>query len=189
MPFKSESPSSLAEILCARPSQQQLKVLELGSGCGIVGIGLAQILPDCQILLTDLPEAMEILGCNISEAKAASNSTLEKRVLDWGESVPEAIAEVQYDLVLVSDCTYNYETIPALVRTLSAMWIKSPNLSIVVSLKARHFSEATFFSMMSNAEFIIQDHVTIPVPDGQRNDDGRPHKVVDIYLYQKTSDS
>jgi len=46
-------------------AKKNLKILELGAGCGIVGITLSSYFPTSQVLLTDLPEATEIIERNL----------------------------------------------------------------------------------------------------------------------------
>jgi len=102
---------------------QETRIIELGAGCGIGGISLAQLFPRCDVVLSDLPEAMEILDINIRRATPASNTKLNRLVLDWHLDLPAALETAIFDLVLVSDCTYNsdrfvanlgslYDTVP-----------------------------------------------------------------------------
>ena len=165
--------------------QSPTNVLELGSGCGTVGIGFAQLFPKAKVLLTDLPDAMEILDRNMTQANRSSNLKLEKATLDWETDLPAPIRKTKYDIILICDCTYNTDSIPVLVRTLSNLVAVSPDVSIIVSTKVRHSSEAIFFDLMSDASFEIVDHVSVPLPDGQRKAvDSTLLESVDIYLFR-----
>ena len=62
------------ETLLSKDKEKNLKALELGSGCGIVGITLSHLLPSSTILLTDLPEASEILPRNLSSSSPKSKN-------------------------------------------------------------------------------------------------------------------
>ena len=134
-------------------------------------------------MLTDLPEAMELLECNISQAKAAKGAELSKTVLDWEAELPQLIKTRNWDLVLVADCTYNTDTIPALVRTLSALISVSPKARIVVFTKTRHSSEALFFDLMREASLITTDQQNIELRDGYRRNIGLPMETIDIYTF------
>ncbi|KAJ0419309.1 putative methyltransferase-domain-containing protein [Aspergillus carlsbadensis] len=142
-----------------------LHVIELGSGCGIVGIALAELLPKCSVLLTDLPEVEEIVSKNIAAAQPAHASGLQYRPLEWEEELPDNLFESpSVDLVLVSDCTYNADSLPALVSVLSRLVQMSPHALILVALKRRHESESIFFDLMKSAglESLHLDRMSLP---------------------------
>ncbi|KAJ5788327.1 hypothetical protein N7457_003317 [Penicillium paradoxum] len=141
---------------------QPLQVVELGAGCGIVGIALAQMLPNCSVLLTDLPEVEEIITRNINAAQPATMSTLHYQNLDWDDP-PENLCPRPIDLILVSDCTYNSDSLPALVAALDQLVRRSPEAIILVALKRRHDSETVFFDLMRSAGFTaVRDSIHIP---------------------------
>jgi methylase of polypeptide subunit release factors len=88
------------------------RILELGAGCGIVGIAIAQVLTETDVILTDLPEAQEIVERNISRAHLAKESTLAFQVLDWDVELPANLQtpSSSLDLVIAADCTYNSDS-------------------------------------------------------------------------------
>ena len=177
-------PSDLAKLLQSTAPRGP-GILELGSGCGIVGLQVADLCSTSDILLTDLPEAMDTLNHNVEHAKfVSSNVKLATALLDWDEPFPERLTKQRFDLVIVSDCTYNPDSIPGLVKTLSSVAENSPNALIVVSLKVRHDSEAIFFDLMAGAEFVEAEHISIPLPDRCRTKTGQELEVVDIYVYR-----
>lgn len=155
-----------------------IHVIELGSGCGIVGIALAELLPQCAVLLTDLPEVEEIVARNIDTAIVAPNSELEYQCLDWDEELPQNISSSPIDLILISDCTYNADSSPALVSILSQLVRKSPKAIILVALKRRHDSEDIFFDLMQTAGFrtLNKDIVRLPSQHGQEDQ-------IELYCY------
>lgn len=175
-------PSQSTRILSAQ-NPARLSVLELGSGCGIVGIALAQMRPRCDVLLTDLPEAMEILGRNISIAQPSEGSDLTKTTLDWEDDIPRHIRERAIDVILISDCTYNSDSLPALVRTLSNLTLSSMEAQVILSMKVRHSSEAAFFDLMSDAGFVEVEHSSIDLPDRLRSQRGERRELVEIYVF------
>lgn len=153
-------------------------VIELGSGCGIVGIALAELLPQYSVLLTDLPEVEEIVTRNIATARVAPNSRLEYQSLDWDDEMPQDISSKRIDLILISDCTYNADSSPALVSILSQLVRKSPGAIILVALKRRHDSEAIFFDLMHTAGFstLNKDILKLPSQHGQMDQ-------IELYCY------
>ena len=148
------------------------RVLELGSGCGIVGIALATIFQDLQITLTDLPDAMEIMKRNVSLCQPARGSLIEHLVFDWDGGLPDQLSS-DIDVVVISDCTYNADVMPSLVKVLSRI------------MKRRHESEEIFFQLMSKS-FHQMESMKSPlphVPSGQ--DTSEPS--FELYYYQLES--
>jgi methylase of polypeptide subunit release factors len=108
--LNSDSPLSKALLPSKRPAQ--LRVLELGTGCGMVGIAIAQTMKKSEVLLTDLPEAREIVECNIKHARPAQGSTLNFQELDWDDKLSSDLQTFSssLNLVVAADCTYNADS-------------------------------------------------------------------------------
>ncbi|KAK8185913.1 putative methyltransferase-domain-containing protein [Phyllosticta citribraziliensis] len=162
-------------------SYRKLNVLELGCGCGIVGISLAQIIPDCHVWMTDLPEAREIAQKNISTMNPAMASSARFETLDWDKPLPQVIEHQVYDMIVVSDCTYNPDSSPALVKTLLALVARSPKAIVVLAMKVRHESEAIFFELMAKAGFLTATTAWQPLPCEETDYDSATK--VDIYIF------
>lgn len=176
--------SDLANLL-QRTAPHGPRILELGSGCGVVGLRVAGLCSTSDVLLTDLPEAIDILNHNVKHARFVSRrGKIATMVLDWDEPLPETVAKQPPDLVIVSDCTYNSDSIPGLVNTLTSVAENSPDALIVVSLKVRHDSEAIFFDLMASAGFLEAEHAAVPLPDQYRSKIGQDLEVVDVYVYR-----
>ncbi|KAA8576865.1 hypothetical protein EYC84_006909 [Monilinia fructicola] len=131
-------------------TQQDLNILELGAGCGIVGITLATLFFDkiSKILLTDLPEASEILEKNLDTMASKSDALLcsySHQVLDWFEPLPESVRGERWELVVVADCTYNPDVVPDLVLTLKRVREGNKGVLVLLAMKVRHDSEMIFF--------------------------------------------
>ncbi|KAH6707766.1 putative methyltransferase-domain-containing protein [Leptodontidium sp. MPI-SDFR-AT-0119] len=142
-------------------SKSDLHILELGAGCGIVGITLRQLLPNIsQIILTDLPEATSILTHNISLCSPAPGHS----VLDWSVPIPLPIASTQWNLILVADCTYNPDVVPDLVKTLGRLAEGNKDLMVLLAMKVRHESEAVFFTLMNEGGWAIRESIKLPLP-------------------------
>ena len=97
------------------------RVLELGSGCGIVGL-VAAACEARHVMLTDLPEVCSHLRTNL--AANQQSVRCEVGVLEWGNQ--EAAAALQlangpFELVLVAECTYSAPLWPHLLRTLQEL--------------------------------------------------------------------
>lgn len=161
-----QTPSSLPllEYVLVSATYRKLNVLELGCGCGTVGLTLAQMIPDCDVVLTDLPEVTELVVANLDRLNPAINSKVNFQALDWQRPVPDKLQSRPNDLIIVSECTYNSDTLQALVNTLTSLLVRSPKAVIVVSTKTRHSSEAVFFDMMRSAGFVQDSTTRVKLP-------------------------
>ena len=146
-----------------------LRTLELGTGCGIVGIYLASTVANSRCLLTDLPEAMELLRLNMQAARLAPGSVLIGEVLDWDQPLPRAVEVNGFDLIVISDCTYNCDSVPSLVSTMTSLALSSPSAIVLVSMKVRHESEFVFFEHIAANRFVILQHDTLHFPHQAAN--------------------
>ncbi|KAF2810199.1 uncharacterized protein BDZ99DRAFT_387099 [Mytilinidion resinicola] len=169
----------ILERVLSSATYKKLRVLELGTGCGIVGIGLAQSVPDCEVLLTDLAEAEEIVAKNIDIMNPAMSSSVSFTTLDWDEPLPQDVQSKVLDLIVLADCTYNADSSPSLVRTLTALVQRSPKAIVLVAMKVRHSSEAAFFDFMFDAGFVIGCQTALQVP----GDEEKPTETVDVYVF------
>jgi len=172
------------QALLGAKRTSSLNVLELGAGCGIAGIALAQMVPNCSVYLTDLPEAQDMLQKNIEIAKPAHGSSLRLGLLEWGSETTADLLGSKTDLVLVSDCTYNVDSCSALVQTLVNLAQYSNGLKILLAMKRRHDAEAAFEHMLDRNGFRALESTKLAVPHRDSETDiSRP--VVEIYLYER----
>ena len=155
-----------------------LQAVELGAGCGIVGIALASMFDWCEVLLTDLPEVEEIVQQNIGEAHLKKSSSVTYQNLDWDDPPPQ-LCRKPIDLILVSDCTYNADSLPSLVSVLDKLTRDSPEALVLVALKRRHESEAVFFELMQSAQFSSQHTIIHLAAQHDQKDE------IELHCYQK----
>lgn len=161
---------------------QRLRVLEVGSGCGIVGVALAQ-LRKCEIVLTDLEDAQDILKSNVDLATPVPGATIRHQVLGWGPSLDD-ISDSSFDLVLVSDCIYNPDSSVLLVETLDQMTKQNPNTLIVVGFKRRHDADDIFFERMQACKFLVDERTEIQLPHIATEYDTTEPKV-EMFVYNR----
>ncbi|KAI5306380.1 hypothetical protein KEM56_001161 [Ascosphaera pollenicola] len=148
-----------------RPPGRKRQIIELGTGCGMVGLYIAQTFTRTSVLLTDLEDARDIVQLNLSQTSPASGSNATFQVLDWDEGLPVNVQQMKPDMVMVSDCTYNADSFAALTQTLSRLADISPNMLVLVTYKERHESEKAFFQCMTNHGFAVRGQSIIPLPD------------------------
>jgi predicted nicotinamide N-methyase len=184
MPSAPKSESKIIPDLLQSAKTKRLQVIEVGAGCGTVGIAFAQLVK-CDMYLTDLDDAQGMLSLNVQCATLMAGSTLEFGVLNWA-SGPDGGLRKTYDLVLVSDCIYNPESSGYLVDTLSQLAQINPNIVVLVGYKRRHEADSIFFERMQGAQFNVLEATSIPLPHiTTAYDDEAP--ATDLFVYQHAS--
>jgi predicted nicotinamide N-methyase len=96
-----------------------LNVLELGAGCGKLGLGLAAA--GATVVLTDHSDAIGWLQKNVSLNRDIVGDRTFVRPLTWGSLEDMAAIESSFDsfdLIVGSDLLYNEETHAALIATM-----------------------------------------------------------------------
>jgi len=172
-------------------NHQVLNVIELGTGCGLVGLALASIVPKSHVVMTDTSEVIELVNVwNILELDFATSSKVAFEILNWDEPLRSSISSINFELILLADCIYNADSTPALVRTISALAGKSPNALIVNAAKTRHSSEAIFFKLMAEACFVTLDRTHVVAPMGYGSTVTTDVEHIDICVFKhRTHDS
>ena len=143
----------LAKRLCGMelppPKDGQHRILELGSGTGLVGMAAAAVLK-ADVLLTDLPEIEINLSNNVSqnldmiELEGGSATTA---VLDWtNPKLAASSSSVNTDdlasfkpfpVILAADCIYSAEH-PALLVNAVTPWLeRSPEARLILEVPLR----------------------------------------------------
>ena len=139
------------------------RVIELGSGTGIVGIVAARCLP-ATLVLTDLPELLPLLSSNLAAAtKTTPPATTAVHCLPLTWSTTLAASELTgelglpFDVMLLSDVVYDaFDTRQSdginnhhrLFHTLHYFTLLSPTLTILLTYTARREEEAVFFELL-----------------------------------------
>ena len=141
---------------------RRLQVLELGAGCGIVGIAFAKLFK-CDMYVTDLEDAQEILAKNTRGSSLMAGSTIHAGVLDWASGL-EGSSNSSFDLVLVSDCIYNPDSSLHLVEILRQLALRAPDILVLVGFKRRHEADTIFFERMQQTDFDLVETINLPLP-------------------------
>lgn len=199
----------LKQLLCSVSRSRPISIMELGCGVGTLGLGLATALharlsnfvsegnvSPSNILLTDLSGAERLAKANISLFENATQRSggdpsvaLDFESLDWEDgkdgTFGPKVDRTIWDLIVVSDCTYNTDTLPALVETMSALANKTTKdtndekqMKIMLATKPRHSSETAFFDLMGQAGWEILETAKQRLPHL-----GKEDEAVEIYLF------
>jgi 2-polyprenyl-3-methyl-5-hydroxy-6-metoxy-1,4-benzoquinol methylase len=93
------------------------RIIELGSGCGLLGITLAALVKE--VVLTDQYEMLPQLAKNIRRNLGDHSNTQVAEIL-WGDAIPrDLLRRESVDYVVASDCVYHEALTGKLVKTLS----------------------------------------------------------------------
>lgn len=165
--------------------REKVNVLELGTGCGIIGISLAICFENVEVVITDLPEAKDIATFNLEQNRRhgpGQRIAVTYENLDWTQAVTERRISNDLDLIVAGDVTYNSDMIPDLVKTVASLIGSGTRTRFLVAMKVRHDSEAVFFDLMTQAGLKIVERLTIPMPVLAQDD-----QAIEIYLFGRVA--
>mmetsp|Transcript_3488 Transcript_3488/g.10125 ORF Transcript_3488/g.10125 Transcript_3488/m.10125 type:complete len:287 (+) Transcript_3488:151-1011(+) len=129
-------------------------VLELGSGCGLVGLVAAAL--GAHVMLTDLPTVLDLLSSNVTAnlpAILAAGGRAEVTALQWGKDAPPP-GWGSPDLVLGADLVYHRELYPVLLDTLRQFG--SATTILLANVRRWSHNEQQFFRP-ARKHFAIRD--------------------------------
>lgn len=130
------------------PERNFTRVLELGSGTGLVGLFIGALdtendVKSRDVYITDVDQLIPLMEANIKVNNLDKNVFAQS--LWWGEPVPHLLSESPPDLVLAADCVYLESAFPLLERTLLDLSnIENPPV-ILMSYKKRRKADKHFF--------------------------------------------
>lgn len=117
----------------------QRRVLELGSGTGLVGIAAAAVW-GAKVRLTDLPEIEPNLAMNVrdnSQVIETGGGVATTGVLDWSDSSNPSSDEDRYPIILAADPLYSPEHPSLLVQTIERYLLRRAEARVIVELPLR----------------------------------------------------
>ncbi|KAG2345145.1 hypothetical protein BDR05DRAFT_909262 [Suillus weaverae] len=120
---------------------QGKKIVELGSGTGLVGLVAGAL--GGTVWITDQAPLLGIMQQNVTLNNL--QSCVSVRELNWGAALPSDIPPP--DLILAADCVYFEPAFPLLVQTLSEMAV-SGSTDILFCYKKRRKADKRFFTML-----------------------------------------
>jgi predicted nicotinamide N-methyase len=129
---------------------RKMDVLELGSGCGLVGIASC-LLGAERVIMTDLPYTMELMKANVERNQLSR--AVECRVCDWLQP-PEFDSSWRSNVLLIADCVWIEDLIKPLLTTISS-FIKTTHgeVCVIVSYQRRGKSTHDLFWAGMNEVF------------------------------------
>ena len=149
-------------------SAAKCRILELGSGCGWLGIRLAKQYPACEIVMSEQSNfgALDWLRYNIDLNGEVDTKAIE---LDW-VNVPMEVAAVSWDYVIGSELVYSYEGARLLPRVLKALLVKPTSICFYAHSLNRFESidEALLHEFTANGlnVEVVHGHAALATPPG-----------------------
>ena len=160
----SNLPDELQQLLRPVSSQREMKVLELGTGVGILGVSIATAFPNATVVMTDLLDAQSLVDENLhlnsrSHPQIMHNASF--RALDWEERpFPDWTVLERFDLIVMADVTYNTATFMALADTLEHLLRNgSKGGKVLCCGKRRHAEEEGFWQLVQGRGIVIHERV------------------------------
>jgi len=166
----------------------ETRVLELGSGTGLVGLAAAFIWRDLitAVLLTDLPDIVPNLQANINQnpmtnsEKSTQMPRVHSRVLDWSDpsDMPHSDTD-RYPLIVAADPIYSTDH-PRMLADTVRRWLKPlPSSRFIVELPLRQGYSKERCDLKNRLEeflTIVEEGEEIGFDDWETAD-GRPAEV------------
>lgn len=136
------------------------KILEVGSGTGIVGIAFAHMFPNIgKFIMTDQKQVLPILQENIDKnAKSIPNITEKLCIeeLEWGSDVSLLENKGPYDIIVACDCIAPIFPLDLLLKTLIDLSTK--DTKIILGFEHRQFTQHFFDDAYKVFNFEKVDH-------------------------------
>lgn len=196
---------SVARVRDMLSSNRPLNILEVGCGVGILGLGIASLRAalhqdtdsagnECLLLMTDLDEAEQRALSNMAQLSVLPGQHTLYESLDWEDGrqghFGGHVASRFWDLIVLSDCTYNVDMLPALIETLSALHLHNTAMGasgdgktvtrVFLATKPRHSSEQALYDLMAEHGWAKPFEQVLPLPVI-----GSEPESVELYLFEK----
>ncbi|KAH3743606.1 hypothetical protein Pelo_14989 [Pelomyxa schiedti] len=143
-----------------RNKAETLQVVELGAGCGLVGIVMAQL--GVRTVLTDFDDdVLELLNENVSKNVKTGCASVTQ--LDWKKPVNAPLSH-SFPIAIASDVTYHREFCPSLFRAASALLqLPSPHhtsggMFLMANGKHRYFPEVCLQAARDAGMSLVAQH-------------------------------
>ncbi|XP_059297112.1 uncharacterized protein LOC132050078 isoform X3 [Lycium ferocissimum] len=131
---------------------QGKKVVELGSGCGLVGC-IAALL-GAQVILTDLPDRLRLLKKNVEAnlyGDVRGSATVDE--LTWGDELDNDMRNPLPDYVLGSDVIYSEGAVTDLIATL--LDLSGTQTTVILAGELRNDAILEYFLEAAAEDFTI----------------------------------
>ncbi len=130
------------------------RVVELGSGTGVLGLCLAQQ-GAASVVLTDRFDVLHLLRASVA-ANAVPGAEVRVQELSWGGSELAELGDA--DWLVASEVIYNGNLYDKLLATIAQLFRRNPSLQMAMSFERRS-SEERWLAMMRATFERVATHV------------------------------
>ena len=147
----------------------QRNIVEIGAGTGFLSIMCAKHLGARRVLATDGSlEVVNDLKNNIHLNGLKEDNLVSAHVLRWGHTLLDGAADIRgedeaFDLAIGADVTYDIESIPSLVATISELFVLYPNLQVLISATVRNEATLRSFVAACSADCLSVKEIGLPM--------------------------
>ena len=150
-----------AAARCANTRGSEAKLLELGSGCGWLGICVAANHPDVDVHLTDQEEEGQLAwtehNVELSGVRESCGARCTTLPLDWVTGNPDVEANC-YDLIFGSDLVYNEAGVELLPLLLKRLLVGSKTRFLYAHTRYRYEdADMTFYQNIAAQGLLIRE--------------------------------
>ncbi|PNP43374.1 hypothetical protein TGAM01_v202771 [Trichoderma gamsii] len=138
-----------------RAKLETARILELGAGGGLVGLAVAAGCDlQAPLILTDQDVMLELMKHNIQLNELEGKATAS--ILDWGETLPEAVVAHKPDVILAAECVYFEPAFPLLMQTLKDLFELNSDAVVYFCFKKRRRADMQFVKAAKKA-FVVEE--------------------------------
>ncbi|KAK0387398.1 hypothetical protein NLU13_5710 [Sarocladium strictum] len=135
------------------------RILELGAGGGLVGLGVALELEmmgrqNNKLLITDQEEMLQLMRTNIGLNQL--DDSVDALILNWGEPLPEIVVTQRPDVIIAAECVYFEPAFPLLMQTLKDLFELNEEAIVFFCFKKRRRADLQFVKMAKKA-FLVEE--------------------------------
>ncbi|GFQ06671.1 protein-lysine methyltransferase mettl21c [Phtheirospermum japonicum] len=160
-------PTPLSSLFTSRP-----RLLELGSGTGLVGIAAAALL-GASVTVTDLPDVLPNLRFNAAANAAVvelQGGAVEVAALSWGDErqMEAIVGGGDYDVIVGSDVVYHEHLYEPLIQTLRYFLLGSERKIVFLMAHLKRWKKESAFFKKAKRLFDVEVIYTDSPSDGSR---------------------
>lgn len=168
----------------SRAKLQNKRVVELGAGCGLSGLGMALL--GCEVVVTDQAEVVPLLRRNMERNMARAKysaleyshlgpiGSVEVAELDWGNPQQAEALHPPFDYIIGTDVVYKEHLLPPLLESVLAL--AGPKTTLLLGYEFRDSG------VKEKLQELFSRHFTIKKITHSKMDAKFQHSNIDLYI-------